>query len=226
MLFSSLTLINVTAQAASLVSIEIADRSIRVYDVVENGGIYSNEILSTLPRNSKSVTLSLEDRLLILRKKFPTHNFSLRHRENVAFSVTPKVVLKTPKYDCFKAKSQIIAGTVIILDLVQNTDCQADKTVSSIKFDREARITVAYETLDAGAYLGRLYLHDKETIQKGSNLTFITEDGPVIIQRKVTALQSSQIGKKIFVKTNDGKIISSVLFNAAKGNINEKTNSN
>lgn len=204
-------------------NVKLDDNNIRVGDVAKNSGALSNVVISSLPSNSKEITLSEADQLMLLRKTFPTYNFSLRHKGKVNFSSDFAVPNKNLKRNCYNAKGVISKGSPLTKDLIIKTNCSDTVIPVNISYDREMRAAIATETIESGAYLGRLFLNDKEVVRKGTKLTFMTEHGPVIIKRDVIALQSAQHGQNIFVKTGDGKIITSKLIVNTKGNENGKT---
>lgn len=214
--------ISASALLVSAHIVDINDRNLYLHDIIETGA-HPNKIISELPTNKKGIVLTEVERLQLLRKAYPNIRFRLRHQGDVLYQVAISKINSKKKFDnCYTANNYIPAGTQIRMDWLDKVACKQDKNIVSIGFDRQARVAIATQDIFSGSYLGRLYLPNKQTIRQGDKLIFITENGPVIIQREVTALQGVQSGQKIFVKTKDGTILSSKFFSKITEGSNEK----
>lgn len=213
----STSLITISSQA-----IEIYDEKLRLGDIAILES-YKNKIISELPENRKNIVLTEAERFQLLRKAYPGQQFRLKHKGDVLYQVKAhKIKNKTSPKNCYVTNTYIANGKQIRIEWVDKVECRQDTDVAAIGFDRQARVAVAKQSIFAGEYLGQLYLTEKQTIKQGDKLIFVSEDGPVIIQREVTALQGVQNGQNIFVKTKDGTILSSKFFIRKAGGNNEK----
>ena len=65
--------------------------------------------------------------------------------------------------------------------------------------------------MPAGTFLGRIRAPSDRAIEAGSQLVFRTSEGPVTVERQVTALQPARAGRRVFTRTEEGRVLVSTL---------------
>ncbi len=70
---------------------------------------------------------------------------------------------------------------------------------------------VAAEAIAAGTYLGRVAPLRRASVVKGAELVLRSSAGPVVIERRVTAMQPGRAGGRIFVRDADGQVFAAPL---------------
>ena len=117
---------------------------------------------------------------------------------------------------CFRTARALAAGTASRRDDVTPTDCRADARTASLRFNSATRDYQPIDAIPAGGYLGRLPTLHAIAIDRGDIAHLQSEQGPVTVEREVTALQPSRPGHRVFVATADGKILSAPLASNAR----------
>jgi hypothetical protein len=191
--------------------IALHDDAVRIADIaIAPAG--ENRIVARLPRRASGVALTEAQRRSLLRGRVPGGQFRLRHTGTIWLArgavTTPAYVLRGP---CYTARTDLPAGSYLDRDAVAETECRAATAERRLGYDAAARVAVARDTIPAGAYLGRLRLIDRAPVAPGQAMTLRTSVGPVIVDRTVTSLQPGRHGKRLFVRTDDGKLLASTL---------------
>jgi hypothetical protein len=117
--------------------------------------------------------------------------------------------------DCYALAKPVARGGAIAPETIVPVAC-ADRFAAPLSYDRAASLVVAGGDLEAGAYLGHVFVPGTPEVAKGATLTLVSRDGPVRIERVVTAMQSSR-GGRVFVRDADGQIYSAAIAKAGAG---------
>jgi len=188
----------------------LADDKLRIRDLARGAGD-GEMIVASLPSRAAELTLNEEQRVALLRKRVPGVRFALRHGGDVRFARGPGTVVQSGETACFSARTEIPVGHYVGRDEVNNVPCIANATEPRLRYDAEAAAAVARASIPAGSYLGRLRLPESTPVAAGRSMLLRTRVGPVSIERTVTALQSGRVGERLFVRTDDGKLMASRL---------------
>ncbi len=111
---------------------------------------------------------------------------------------------------CFKTIAEISQHEIIEQGQLAATHCQRASTNFPVYFDRKNKLIRASSNLPSGTFLGRLRGHPSKVTDKGSELLFHAKAALVHITRKVEALQPAIAGKRVFVRSQDDKIFSTI----------------
>lgn len=116
---------------------------------------------------------------------------------------------------CFAAGAPLTAGSALTRADITETACQPVRP-ARLRY-AAAGIVFAAESIESGAYLGRLPRLPEAAIGKGAALTLRSSAGPVTIERPVIALQAAQSGGRLFVRSTEGDVFAAPLGLAGQG---------
>ena len=206
-------LASVTGIPEGAPAVGLRDRFIRVGDVAQAPG-REDIIIASLPRGRDTVELDRSKALALLAARFPGIKFALNFfdRLQLAAPDTP-----SPQKTCFVAEADIADGRQVTVNDVARTVCDQRPIAPGLGYDRMLRSPVAERAIDAGEYLGAIRPAVKRLVASGEALKLRIIDGPVIVQRDVETLQVGTPGKRVFVRTRDGKVLSTRLARSMKG---------
>lgn len=108
---------------------------------------------------------------------------------------------------CRTLRAPVTAGEFITAEEVADTACREEQLKLPLRYDRAARAPVATRTIPAGTYLGRLTLTSGAIAAPGETLQLVIHDGPVTILRAVEPVQPLRAGRRGFVRTEDGQVL-------------------
>lgn len=196
------------------IPITLRDDALRIADIAiaPSGG---DRIIARLPSRVADIVLTEEQRHSLLRSRVPGGQFRLRHaglvRVERGAAQSPAHRLGGP---CYTARTDLPAGTYLDRDAVTEAACKAEGGDRRLGYDAGAGAAMVRGTIPAGTYLGRLRPDDRAPIASGKTMVLRTRIGPVTVERTVTSLQPGRHGKRLFVRTGDGKLLASRLADA------------
>lgn len=190
---------------------------LRIGDIAV-GAPESDLIVARIPDRRSSLLLSEEQRRALLRARLPGAHFVLRQKD--ALLVRRGAASTTVPFlggPCYAMRFELPAGQYISRDEVAETDCTGAAGDRRLRYDRHAAAPVTRAAIPAGAYLGRLRLPDSSPLAAGEKLLLQTRIGAVSVERSVTTLQPGRPGKRLFVRTAEGKLLASRLASRLEG---------
>lgn len=131
----------------------------------------------------------------------------------IVFEIPPPATAKGPlsSGDCFRAQHGLSAGTQLRATDLHAVPCEQGTRAAALRFDPEAGSFRAAAEIAQGAYLGSVPHVRTIAVGSGDVLTLRARQGPVVIERRVVALQPGRAGRRVFVQTEDGSIVSAPL---------------
>ncbi|WP_332819480.1 hypothetical protein [Sphingopyxis sp.] len=191
--------------------IALHDDALRIADIAIAPS-EENRVVARVPRQASGLSLTEEQRRTLLRNRVPGRQFRLRHTGTIWVE---RGAAKSPSHllggHCYSARTDLPAGSYLDRNAVAETACKAGAAERQLGYDADARAIVARRTISAGSYLGRLRLDDRAPVASGQAMVLRTSIGPVTVERNVTSLQPGRHGKRLFVRTDDGKLLASTL---------------
>lgn len=202
--FASLALLAGTS-SGDLAQLQLQDRNIRLSDLVAVGTSDGNPVIARVPRGTNTLELSEADARRIIRNRLPLAQVDLAFEDSITLVAPPPAsTLRTGK--CFVAESPIGKDEFITAALVTQAPCESGKRETNVGYDREARVPIAGDDIEAGEYLGAVRPVIEGRIAKGREVQLVTGAGPVTISRSVTTVQTAREGSNVFIRTNDGEV--------------------
>lgn len=176
-----------------------------------------DRVIARLPSRPDGILLSEEQRESLLRGRVPGNRFRLRHQGTLwierGANQGPAYRLGGP---CYSARINLPAGNYLDRDAVAASECQPAAAERRLGYDADAHAVVVRRDIPAGTYLGRLRLDARAPVAAGEAMMLRTSVGPVIVERTVTSLQPGRAGRRLFVRTDDGKLLASTLAGAPR----------
>jgi flagella basal body P-ring formation protein FlgA len=168
-------------------------------------------IVMRLPRGVDSIELNETKRRNLLRARFPGGRFTLRQTGALRVVRRARPNAARISQPCFVGRRDIPADAAIGKDDVDPVSCRHEVQVNRLFYHTASASLIARRDLPAGTYLGAIKLPEALAATKGDDLVYRTAEGPVTVERKVVALQNGRSGGKIFVRTEDGRVLVSTL---------------
>lgn len=188
--------------------IVLADRNIHVGDIARAPG-FESEVVGVLSQHSTLVELDECSARRMLRNRFPALEFVLRFDGRVRLSHPSPSQVRGGS--CFGASVDLAIGETITASNVVEIECPSERTVAALGYDAASGSPYARGFIPAGTNLGALRLNGVEVVPEGKAMTLRFAAGPIIVERDVASLQPGVPGGRVFVKTEDGKVISARL---------------
>ncbi len=195
--------VGVVLAASSPTVLNLPDRNIRVADLA-NAPVPNTAIVARVPDGESSLEIDAEKAIRLLRNRFPGAKFSLKFQGTIRLLARDE---PSRNAACLEAKTDIGANAAITTINVQQTECNGRELAPQLGYDSERGVPIARSRIDAGSFLGNIRVASEDVITKGEALKLRTGAGAVSVERSVVSLQTSQKGRKIFVRTNDGEVI-------------------
>lgn len=208
-LFSTLVLCALQAPAPPA-AVELAGAEIRFADLAEVPGFEAaaraggGRTLARLPVGRREVTLDRTALAGLVRRALP--GMTVAAGEG---SILFRRSIRTEKARraCFETARAVAPGEALTAADFASVSCERGR--GSARLGHEAGgILRASEPLEAGRYVGRVALPRPPAVADGQGLTLIATVGPVRIERPVVALQPGRNGGRVFVRDEQGQILS------------------
>lgn len=178
---------------------------------------HRDAVVATLPEAAAEVALSEAIRLDLIRNRYPGARYELRHHGplRVVREASVAVAVVVAVAGCAAARTSISAGAYLSGDDLARARCQREAAGGWLGYDVGARSFFARRPIPAGTYLGRVTARPRPpSATEGAALVYRTSEGPVVVEREVVALQSGRAGRPVFVRTEEGKVLSATLAGA------------
>lgn len=195
----------------------MAAPEIRVRDVANAGGLPAallSRVVAVLPPERSQVTLSRAALASLVRRAVPGLDVPAG-TGSMPVTLRVRALGHAPApaggLSCFALSRFVARGAILSSSDLAPASCGSGKADAQIAFDRDDRVTRAAVDLAAGTNVGRVALLAEPAVDRGQELTLISTAGPVQIQRKVVAAQPGRPGGKIFVRDEDGKVLTAPL---------------
>jgi flagella basal body P-ring formation protein FlgA len=167
-------------------------------------------VIATLPQGAAEVTINEGTRLELIHNRYPGAPYQLRHDGSVRF-VREAAASVAERADCAAARRPLAPGDYLAPGDLARVRCQQQVGSGWLRYDAGARSYFARQAIPAGSYLGRVSTNQAIVTSEGATLFYRTSEGPVVIEREVVALQPGHAGNAVFVRTEEGKVLSAPL---------------
>lgn len=226
---SLLNLLVISLTAPFLVeadNITIMDDKLRVEDVVDFGedgastkDLVGDHVLLEFLNGTRQQTYTAEQLQSLIRRRIPglsvKDTFDDPERE-IQILLRPDPAPQTQIIKkCFRTRQDLKPGQAITHRRVAQTDCTPSLTPQAVYYDRANSALRAHSNIPVGEYLGPIAPVADTFIDHGTDLHYNVQIGPVLIERRVTTLQSGHVGEQIFAHSKDGTVLKSVLLSEA-----------
>lgn len=192
--------------ATAATPVRLPDDLVRVGDVAIVARGRDLPILR-LASGAQGVTLDQPTLRVLVANRLPGTRFMLRGSVSMRF-VRGQGGAPAPG-NCLVARTTVPAGVRIDAELVERARCTGAVTsAASVGYDRATRTPFARKEIAAGANLGPLRIGAAASVPTGQAMTLRTSVGPVTIERQVVSLQPARAGRRAFVRTDDGSVMS------------------
>lgn len=209
MILTTFLFASLAAELKPIGEIRIVDGTIRLGDVarIDAGGEpqIGAIVIARLPKGVREVQLSRAKVQKLAERAVP----GLQLRGSAEGVITVRYIAPTigSAARCYEASSAIASGGILTADHVTVVQCEAERTASSLQYDRATAATVASSAIRAGDYLGNVRLGQSAPARRGDKLTLRSQAGPVVIERSVVAMQGARAtDQRLFVRTDDGAV--------------------
>jgi hypothetical protein len=203
-----------TAQPAStgpVVSISAAGGQLRASQIAVVPTDH-DAVIATMPEGAAEVAMSEATRLGLIRNRFPGARYRLRHDGPVR--IVREVAAADATAECAAARASVAVGAYLAAEDLRSVPCQREATGGWLGYDVAARSYFARRPIPVGTYLGRIAAGASPSAAAGAGLVYRTSEGPVTVEREVVAVQSARAGRPVFVRTEEGKVLSATLADA------------
>lgn len=171
-------------------------------------------VIASLPEGAGEVTMSEATRLGLVRNRFPGAGYRLRHEGDVRVIREAAAAAVDTEAVCVVSRTAIAAGAYLASGDLGSVRCRNDATGGWLEYDAGARSYFARREIPEGTYLGRASANAVPAARKGAEVLYRTGEGPVTVEREVVALQSGRAGQPVFVRTEEGKVLTATVAGA------------
>ena len=175
-------------------------------------------VVARIPNGQDSLELSARHRTALLRRRVPGRDLRLLLGGPERFTVHRTVAEGEDGRagrECFALRQNLAAGDYVTDRVLTPAACVVHaRRGLPLRYDSATGAALLTRSLAAGTYLGPLAPAPADVVEKGRTLTLSVLTGPVRIERKVEALQSSRGGRAIFVRTTEGAVLAAPLAKA------------
>ena len=192
--------------------VELGSRAVRLADVaVLEGGAKAErrrlgaQIVASVPRRRSGILLSRAALADLVRRQSGAPAVAegegmlrLRYRPAVA----------TRQGGCWATQAPLAVGEPITGASVAPAPCGGASTSDLLRFDRSSGLVRAAVNLPAGTHIGRMAPPAEGLVERGASMALVSTSGPVTLSRSVTALQPGRAGRPLFVRDEDGNVLS------------------
>lgn len=109
---------------------------------------------------------------------------------------------------CVQAVKTVMAGTFPAASAFVDAPCPPRSVSAAFVYDAERRSAKVRRSIAEGEVVRRSAAMKDNSIQPGETMLLVSEAGPVRIERRVEALQAARKRQKLFVRTQDGDVLS------------------
>lgn len=109
---------------------------------------------------------------------------------------------------CLRATQAMAAGTVPPASGFVAADCGESRPATAMRYDTALRTVRLARALQPGDVVAGIAPGLMADIMPGQALYVVSRVGPVVVQRRVEALQPANPGQRLFVRGGDGKVMS------------------
>lgn len=200
--------------------IELTDNRLVLGQVVDLSALpaeiqskFNDRVIAAFPIGQSPSSISSEIIKIWARRAVPLLKFEPAQGRSISVKLARAQKQKPMLNDggksaCLAAATPIPSGTIISRHDTIDVTCRNSRAAGQIIFDRKAGFVRAANDISAGDYLGKIHLPNSKVLDGSAELVFFTQDGPVIVQRRVRALQVVQSGEQVFVATPEGTVFS------------------
>lgn len=107
---------------------------------------------------------------------------------------------------CFAASRAIRMEESVTSGDVEMVDCEDAAVAPTLRVDPASRQVRARADIAPGQYLGRIWVPDGRSVNRGDSVRVIARIGAVEVSRDVTAVQAARPGQSFFVVDADGHV--------------------
>jgi hypothetical protein len=168
-------------------------------------------VLAKLPDGVREVILPADERLTLLRNRYPGGRYSLRHGGTLRVLRQPVHRQTGEQPACAASSRDIPAGGYVDSTALAGVPCRDGRDGTWLSYDDDAGAFRAIRAIPRGTYLGRLAGTGAPPAVSGEPLIYQSREGPVTIEREVVALQTGRAGRRLFVRTPDGTVLEATL---------------
>jgi len=200
-----------TAAITDAPEVALASREIRVADIAlvsggseaERRGI-ERRVVAALPRSGQVAALRRDVLADLVRRRA---GLAVTAGAG-ALTVRYRPQARSDRGGCWENVLPVAAGELITAETVAPAPCSGVPAAGTVRFVRTSGQVRAASDLSAGTYLGRLMPPPAGAVQAGASLSLLSTSGPVTIARPVTTLQAGRPGRRVFVRDEDGQVLS------------------
>lgn len=191
--------------------IVLRDRHIRVRDVAAGMDRYepgrndsASLVIASVPEGVVATTLSRRAIASLIARRLPGVRVDIG---SATGSVTFRLTARQPAAGsaCQALAEARAAGQPVTADQLRAAPC-AGADPHALRFDRTSAQLVAAVDLAEGAKVGRVAPPPTPAIRRGEALRLIAREGPVVVERPVTAMQAGRVARAVFVRDADGQV--------------------
>jgi len=109
--------------------------------------------------------------------------------------------------DCLRVRHAIPAGAIAKTDAFVPAVC-ADKSANPFRYDAQRGVSVTAQALAPGDVVPRYPDYGAQALSPGDTMELEARAGGILVARKVDVLQRARPGQRLFVRAEDGSILS------------------
>lgn len=125
-----------------------------------------------------------------------------------AYTIYYRSAALTKREGCLRALRDVAEGDVLRSENFVIADCEKARTERSYRYVSAERAVRSRRPIAAGTILPRFAGYGVTNVYPGDRMAFVVSVGPVKIEREISALQSARQNEQMFVRTDDGDILS------------------
>lgn len=203
-------------QPSPEVEIEVRDGLLRLGDLSSFAAIppagpsEASTVLARLPRGATRARLSRQALAGLVRRALPATRFALAADVAGVTLISEGTLPARSDEGCLTLALPVVAGTALAERHVATSACGLPPS-GALRFDRRDGLVRAAKDLPVGMPLGHIAVASDDLVERGTEMTLSARAGPVVVARRVTALQAAHPGQRLFVAGADGTIVSAPL---------------
>ena len=109
---------------------------------------------------------------------------------------------------CLKALAPLLQGAAPLSANFTATDCAGPTVAAAFRHDAARGVTLAARNISADEIVPAYPEYGADIVMPGQVLHLVVRSGAARIERQVEALQPARPGQRLFVRSQDGEIIS------------------